>query len=205
MSKEQMIFSQLINRGISDSLILNAFEKVDRDDFVPFKDRRCSHSDIEISIGDNRVVVRAFILAKIIERILLLQPENILVLGDATGYSASVFQQIFKNVALGTFQNSEIENLREKVKDVKVSLVEDLKLKFDAVFLDGGFFKKETVKKIRKLINFNGCLFYFSRPPSFEFSKKQFDFFEVSVLMDRESKTELIFKMPLYFPCETFG
>ena len=205
MSKDSMISSQLIERNISDERIVDAFSAVDREDFVLLQNKRTAYSDIELPIGKNKVSVRPFVLAKILEKIVDEQYENVLIVGDATGYTSMIFHNLFRDVTIGTFESASIEWLRLKIDSIKVNLIDDLKDKFDLIFLDSGFYKNETIKGIMKLLSLEGDLIYFSKKPSFEFTPQQFDFFDVSVMCENDSGSEVILEMPLYFSDDLIG
>lgn len=195
--RENMLFSQLIARGVSSDIV-QAFSSIDREDFVPIQFKRSAYPDIELSLQNNKVMLRCFVMARIIENLLSCSRDSVLLIGDSSGYTATLFNNFFKTCVIGTFENSEINALRKKLTSVKVSFIDDIKNKFDVIFFDGGIYKKSTIKVASKLLNNNGNLIYISRKITPEFSEKQFDFFNASINMENNSKIKTIIEIPLF-------
>ncbi len=202
--RENMLFSQLITRGVSDDVV-QIFSSVDREDFVPIQFKRSAYPDIELSVQNNRVMLRCFVMARIIENLLNRPRESILLIGDSTGYTATLLTNISKTCVIGTFQNLEIEALRKKLTSVKVSLIDDIKSKFDIIFFDAGVYKKSTIQKISKLLNDNGSLVYVSRQITSEFTEKPFDFFNASIDIESGSGTKTIIEIPLFLSSDVIA
>ena len=98
--KKNSIELQLIARGITDESVIRAFCDVDREDFVQHKYRKQAYIDLEIPYySNNRVFLRSFVLAKIAETSIKLNPKNVLVVGDFLGYTTSIFLKLFDNNA----------------------------------------------------------------------------------------------------------
>ena len=205
MEKQNMIFSQLITRGITNDEIITAFDSIARGDFVSVQNKRSAYSDIEMPLENNRVMVRSFVLAKILEKAVSYLANSVLILGDPSGYTSSIFKALFKSVTVGALQSSEIEKLRGKINSAKVILFEDLREKFDLIFLDGGIFKDKIRRRATELLNPEGHIIYFSKDSTFEFNPKKMDFFDISVIAEGSGDKETVCKMPLLFPCDVIS
>lgn len=200
MEKQRMIDSQLIARGIEDYRLLELFSSVEKEDYLGPQARRLAYSDNEIPIGEDHVCIRSYALALILGEVIQHPYKNMLIVGDVTGYVATLFSKLISEVTIGTFQNSEIENLRSKVRQAKVGLINDIKDKFDLIFLDGGIFKVKTRNMIKKFLSPNGNIIYFDRIATSEFTPKTFDFFHVFAILENFVTKRSIFELPLFFP-----
>lgn len=203
--KENMIFSQLISRGISDDRVIGAFSSINRADFLPVQFKRSAYSDTEMHVKDGLPLLRPFVLAKIILELLNVSHETLLVVGDPTGYTTALFSQILSRCELGVFNNSEIEPMRNKLEPIKVSFIEDIKNSFDIIFLDAGFYKKSTREKLQNLLSPNGYIIYLAKKSSFDVSSKLFDFFEVSLMAESSSDKKVLFNFPLILSCDNIA
>ena len=198
-----MLFLQLEAREISDPEILESFSNIDREDFMPPQFKRISYSDIEIKHSD-RVVLRCYVLGKIIKILKELNPKKVLIVGDLTGYTAAICSNIFDNCALATIFFEELSEIRMKLENMLVMQFEMMlskhQNKFDVVFLDSGFYKKTTIEKFFNILNENGKIIHFSKVETPDISEKVFDFTNVLVKsLSRSSDEQILFEMPLMF------
>ncbi len=198
-AKQAMITNQLINRGIFEKGIIDIFSSIDRTDFVPATFKRSAYIDIEIPLF-NSVILRPFVIAKILQFIFssMKDKEAILVIGDVSGYTGTLFANISKICVIGSINNISTEYLRNKVS-LKVMQIYDIKEKFDLVFFDSGFYKKETIIDIsHKILKPDGCIIKISTNLSSEFLSKQFKYFDVLVSAEFISESIKILEMPLF-------
>ena len=68
-----MVSNQLAGRGISDSMVLEAFRNVLRHEFVPQEYRRYAYADQPLPIGEGQTISQPYIVAYMTE-ILNIQP-----------------------------------------------------------------------------------------------------------------------------------
>lgn len=201
-AKENMLFLQLETREISDPEILESFENIDREDFMPPQFKRISYSDIEIK-HNNRVVLRCYVLGMIVKILKELNPKNILIVGDLTGYTSSVCSNIFDNCTLATIFFEELSEIRMRVKNIPImqfeTIISNQQNKFDAIFFDSGFYKKSTIKQFYNLLSDDGKIIYFSKIETPELSEKVFDFINVLVKCLSKSDEKTLFEMPMMF------
>jgi len=107
-----MIHSQLISRGIKDKKILNAMEKVKREEFIPNKLKDLAYYDGPLPIGEEQTISQPYIVALMTEELILKKEDKVLEIGAGSGYQAAILAEIVKEV-----YTIEIKkNLAEKVK-----------------------------------------------------------------------------------------
>ena len=197
-AKQAMITNQLKNRGIFEKDLIDAFLSIDRTEFMPAIFKRAAYTDIEIPLF-NGVILRPFVIGKIAQFILnFMKNKDILVVGDVSGYTATLFSNISKTCTIGTMSNISTEYLRNKVSS-RVIQIYDLNEKFDLIFFDSGFYKKETITNIaNNILNQEGCIIKLSTKLSPEISSMQSGFFDTSISAEFSIKSIEILKMPLF-------
>jgi protein-L-isoaspartate(D-aspartate) O-methyltransferase len=92
--REEMVRSQLQNRGISDTKILEAFKIVPREAFVPVEYRRYSYADQPIPIGEGQTISQPYIVAYMTEVLGVGPNEKVLEIGTGSGYQAAILAEL---------------------------------------------------------------------------------------------------------------
>ena len=89
-----MINNQLKERGIEDSMVLNAMQTVPREVFVPEDLKDQAYNDNPLPIGFDQTISQPYIVAFMTES-LELQPEyKVLEIGTGSGYQAAILSRI---------------------------------------------------------------------------------------------------------------
>ncbi len=96
--REQMVNRQIINRGISHELTIEAMRAVPRHEFVPQAQRRNAYSDSPLPIGYGQTISQPYIVAYMTD---IIQPEShhrVLEIGAGSGYHAAVISKVVDRV-----------------------------------------------------------------------------------------------------------
>lgn len=89
-----MVNNQLKERGIKDSMVLNAMQTVPREVFVPEDLKEQAYNDNPLPIGFDQTISQPYIVAFMTES-LELQPEyKVLEIGTGSGYQAAILSRI---------------------------------------------------------------------------------------------------------------
>ena len=89
-----MVNNQLKERGIEDSMVLNAMQTVPREVFVPEGLKEQAYNDNPLPIGFDQTISQPYIVAFMTES-LELQPEyKVLEIGTGSGYQAAILSRI---------------------------------------------------------------------------------------------------------------
>ena len=89
-----MVNNQLKERGIEDSMVLNAMQTVPREVFVPEDLKDQAYNDNPLPIGFDQTISQPYIVAFMTES-LELQPEyKVLEIGTGSGYQAAILSRI---------------------------------------------------------------------------------------------------------------
>jgi protein-L-isoaspartate(D-aspartate) O-methyltransferase len=86
-----MVRSQLEQRGIHDSRVLNAMAAVPRHLFVPEEAREQAYGDHALPISEGQTISQPFIVALMAQTVCLAKHDRVLEIGAGSGYAAAVF------------------------------------------------------------------------------------------------------------------
>ncbi|MBN1863621.1 MAG: protein-L-isoaspartate(D-aspartate) O-methyltransferase [Victivallales bacterium] len=115
--RDSMISEDILPRGLSNQLVIQAMREVPREFFVPEVVRRSAYCDSPLPIGRGQTISQPYIVALMTE---LLQPREgsrILEIGTGSGYQAAVLSRIVKSVY-------SIEIIPELAQDAQLLFLE---------------------------------------------------------------------------------
>jgi protein-L-isoaspartate(D-aspartate) O-methyltransferase len=128
-SRKKMVNHQLISRGISDDLVLNAMGEVPREAFVPRKLRNLAYNDSALPIDEEQTISQPYMVALMIEALDLVPDSRVLEIGTGSGYATAVLSRVasqvftverhasLARVAEERFQKLGYENIRVHIGD----------------------------------------------------------------------------------------
>ncbi|MGQ9474304.1 MAG: protein-L-isoaspartate(D-aspartate) O-methyltransferase [Candidatus Caldatribacteriaceae bacterium] len=93
-ARQRMITEQIIQRGIMEPLLLEAFQKVPREEFVPENLRKWAYEDTPLPIGYGQTISQPFVVALMTEKIVPQPGKRILEVGTGSGYQAAILGAI---------------------------------------------------------------------------------------------------------------
>lgn len=96
--RRRMVENQIKARGIRDTRVLEAMEKVPRHKFVPDKIRSHSYDDEPLSIGEGQTISQPYIVAYMTEALQLEDSNKVLEIGTGSGYQTAILAEIVKDV-----------------------------------------------------------------------------------------------------------
>ena len=111
--RNNMIAGQFLPGLIKNSKVLDVFESMSRESFLPEKYKMISYSDLNIKIKNNRYIPSPFNMAKILDAIKFSGLEMVLLIGSNTGYEAAVISKIF-NAVVALEEDKEMKLFAEK-------------------------------------------------------------------------------------------
>jgi protein-L-isoaspartate(D-aspartate) O-methyltransferase len=126
--RENMVKSQIQNRGITNPAILDAMRKVPRHLLVPENQQANAYLDRPLPIGDGQTISQPYIVAHMTDVIKPKKGMKVLEIGTGSGYQAAVLAEIVDQV----FTIEIVEGLGKRAKaDLE-------KLGYDNVFVKIG-------------------------------------------------------------------
>lgn len=97
-ARNKMVQQHLIERGIKDTRVLDAFRTVPRHKFLPPDSQRMAYDDESIPIGEGQTITPPYDVAFMTE---VLQPkptDKVYEVGTGSGYQASILSRLVKDV-----------------------------------------------------------------------------------------------------------
>jgi len=108
--RETMVAEQIFARGVRDKRVLDAMSKVNRKAFVPENVRNLAYEDRPLPIAAGQTISQPYIVAYMIEALVLKGGEKVLEIGAGSGYAAAVLAEIADEV----YTIERIDQLAEK-------------------------------------------------------------------------------------------
>ncbi len=97
-ARQAMIDSQIHPMGVMSETLLEAFDIVPRERFVPEEIQGVSYCDEDIDIGGGRYLMEPSVLARLIEAANLQKDHVVLTVGSGAGYSAAILSLLVSTV-----------------------------------------------------------------------------------------------------------
>lgn len=93
-ARGQMVTTHIQSRGVRDPLVLQAMGEVAREHFVPESLRAQAYKDSPLPIGENQTISQPYIVAFMVEALVLKPGDRVLEVGAGSGYAAAVMAAI---------------------------------------------------------------------------------------------------------------
>lgn len=97
-ARRKMVRGQIVARGISDSRVISAMEKVPRELFVDQFDYEYAFHDGPLSIGHGQTISQPYIVAYMSEKLQIKVSDRILEIGTGSGYQTAVLAELAAEV-----------------------------------------------------------------------------------------------------------
>lgn len=114
MEREKMVKHQIVKRGITDSLTIEAMKKVPRHLFVPDNLYESAYNDHPLPIGYNQTISQPYIVAYMTSFLELVKEDRVLEIGTGSGYQAAVLAEIVDSVFTIEIVGELAQTAREK-------------------------------------------------------------------------------------------
>ncbi len=96
--RKEMVETQILARGIKDSNVIRAMEKVPRHKFVDEGQRSHAYEDRPLPIGQGQTISQPYIVALMTEELNLNKDDKVLEIGTGSGYQAAILAEIVDEV-----------------------------------------------------------------------------------------------------------
>lgn len=129
VEREEMVRTQVAERGIRDVRVLDAMRKVPRHEFVLETFRTDSYGDHPLPIGEGQTISQPYIVAAMLEHLVLQATDRVLEIGTGSGYVTALLSLLCGEVysverhsglaalAENTLRRLEYRNVRIRVGD----------------------------------------------------------------------------------------
>ncbi len=98
VARERMVQRHLVERGIKDPRVLDAFRTVPRHLFVPPADRRLAYEDESLPIGEGQTITPVYDVAFMTEALAPKATDKVFEVGTGSGYQGSILSRLVKDV-----------------------------------------------------------------------------------------------------------
>lgn len=127
--REEMVRTQLAERGIRDLRVLAAMRSVPRHEFVPESFWHDAYEDHPLPIGEGQTISQPYIVAAMLEHLALLSTDRVLEIGTGSGYVTALLSLLCAEVysverhaqlaasAESTLQRLHYRNVKIRVAD----------------------------------------------------------------------------------------
>lgn len=112
--RKQMVEKQIKRRGISDPRVLQAFEKVPREQFVPEHEERNAYGDHPLPIGNGQTISQPYIVALMTEALAPKEDDIALEIGTGSGYQTAILAELVEHV----YSLERVPKLAEQAQQV---------------------------------------------------------------------------------------
>jgi protein-L-isoaspartate(D-aspartate) O-methyltransferase len=96
--RQQMVAGQLRDRGIADQRVLSAMLRVPRHEFVPERYQEQSYEDHPLPIGEGQTISQPYIVASMLEALVLQPKDKVLEVGTGSGYVTALLAELVAHV-----------------------------------------------------------------------------------------------------------
>lgn len=97
-ARQRMVQRHLVERGIVNPRVLDAFRTVPRHRFLPAETRRLAYDDESIPIGEGQTITPPYDVAFMTEVLDPKPTDKVYEVGTGSGYQASILSQLVKDV-----------------------------------------------------------------------------------------------------------
>lgn len=112
--REEMVYYQILKRGLTDKKILDAFRNIPRHLFVPEEKRHLAYEDYPLPIGEGQTISQPYIVALMTQLLDIRGREKVLEIGTGSGYQAAILFYLGARV-YGTERIATLVKKAEKV------------------------------------------------------------------------------------------
>ncbi len=119
-----MIDGQLRTNTVHDDRVLDSFDAVPRERFVPEPLRGVAYIDEDLPLGDSRWLIEPMVLARLIQLAAIAPADTVLVIGDPSGYAAAVIAWLARRVVMVESESGAVATTRRRLADLGCANVE---------------------------------------------------------------------------------
>ena len=122
--REQLVQHYIAARGIHDPRVLAAMAAVPREVFVPEELRELAYEDRPLPIAAGQTISQPYVVAWMIEALVLRGDESVLEVGTGSGYAAAVLSHVARHVCTIERHPELAEVARERLRRLAIHNVE---------------------------------------------------------------------------------
>lgn len=114
-SRKNMVNCQLRPNKVTDERVLNAFETLPREEFVPRNQRAIAYVDEDLPLPGGRSMMEPMVLSRIVQALDVQQHHSVLVVGGSTGYATAIMACLADSVISIETRTQLVEKSQETI------------------------------------------------------------------------------------------
>jgi protein-L-isoaspartate(D-aspartate) O-methyltransferase len=125
--REEMVRTQLVERGIRDLPVLDAMRTVPRHEFLSESLRQYAYEDRPLPIGEEQTISQPYIVAAMLEQLALQAADRVLEVGTGSGYVTALLSllcaelySVERHAQLATTAESTLRRLKYRNLHIRV-------------------------------------------------------------------------------------
>lgn len=120
INKRIRLVMDLRNKGIKDTRVLAAIERVPREEFVPSAVRDQAWDDIALPIGCGQTISQPYVVARMTESLEITDKEKVLEIGTGCGYQCAVLAHLCRRVYSIERHKPLLEKAEKRLDSIKL-------------------------------------------------------------------------------------
>tara|TARA_Y100001970_G_scaffold160335_1_gene196126 strand:- start:158 stop:814 length:657 start_codon:yes stop_codon:yes gene_type:complete len=122
-ARKNMVDCQIKTWDVFDLDVLDAFEKVKRENFVPSAYHELAFADINLDIGDSQKMMSPKVEARILQALALRKEDKVLEIGSGSGHMTALLAVLSKDVISFECRKNLFETARSNLKKAAIDNV----------------------------------------------------------------------------------
>lgn len=122
--RKEMIERQIVARGISNSHVLKALERIPRHLFVPAEYLSFAYADKPLPLGPEQTISQPYIVALMLEELNLQPTDRVLEIGTGSGYQTALLAWLAKEVYSIEIDKTLAESADSRLTDMGFSNIQ---------------------------------------------------------------------------------
>ena len=119
-ARHNMIENQIRTNRVTDERILDAFQAVPRELFVPDGLRPVAYADEDLHLGGGRYLIEPMVLARLLQTAAPRGRDGALIIGDSTGYVTAVLSRLVASVIAVEEDGESVVAGNQRLSDLEI-------------------------------------------------------------------------------------
>ena len=136
-ARAKMVRTQLVATGVQKQSIIERMGVLEREKFTPQEFKVIAYSAKEIPVSPSRYMLDPMSLGLLLDRIDFDSVKKVMILGDSTGYVATLLASIIENIVTVDNVNNFTENLTAITTMLGIDNVKTIENEIDKGYLEG--------------------------------------------------------------------